>query len=267
MRQLSPPVLLSLVSFLTSCSSLPPAVTTASGRPPTEIASSLVLLHGAHLDENSWNAVRAELKAKGIESWTPKQLSRAKGEVVTIDSRAQKVCGQLEEPAIVVAHSQAGAVVNQMLKHCPEKVVRAFYLAAVVPLEGEPAFALLDKADQGPYLKAVTITKTVVRPKGLATFLKAMDATIDMKIVPKNTKVYPEPVTTGSEVISTNKDRFEKIPKVYIQTSEDKIVGVAAQKKFIERTRFEKVLTLPTGHLPMFSNPQAVAQAIRDALL
>ncbi len=257
-----------LTGCLLSCSSIPPAANPATSiRPTTEIAASLALLHGAHLDENSWNVVKSELKAIGIESWTPKQLTRAKNEVATIDSRAQRVCQQLEEPAIVVGHSQAGAVINQMLKHCPDKVVRAFYLAAVVPLEGEKPFDLLDKADQPAYLKAVAFTKTAVKPKGLNTFLKAMDGKIELKTISKGTKVYSEPLTTSSEVVSTNKDRFEKIPKVYIQTSEDKIISVASQKKYIERTHFEKVLTLPTGHLPMFSNPQAVAQAIREALL
>ena len=254
--------LLPALLTLLSCSSVP---TPPAAQGKAEIASSLALLHGAHLDEGSWKEVQAELKSLGIESWTPKQRTRAKGEVVTLDGMAQTVCKQLEEPAIVVAHSLAGAVVNQMLKHCPNKVVRIFYLVALVPYEGEKPFDLAED-NRALFKNVVRVTKTSMEPRSPRAFLKVMDEQIDFKKASK-IKVYGEPLTLSAEVVTTNMDRLKAIPKVYIGASADKIITPATQKKFTDRTLFEKVLTLPTGHLPMISNPQAVAQAIKDALL
>lgn len=254
--------LICVLPLLLSCASVP---TPPAAQGKAEIASSLALLHGAHLDEGSWKEVQAELKNLGIESWTPKQRNRAKGESVTIDGMAQTVCKQLDEPAILVAHSLAGAVANQMLKHCPTKVVRIFYLAALVPYEGEKPFDLVED-NRAQFKNVMRITKTSAEPKGARAFLKVMDEQIDAKKAGK-VKVYPEPLTLNAEAIATNMDRLKAIPKVYIGASADKVITPATQKKFTDRTAFEKVLTLPTGHLPQLSNPEAVAKAIKDALL
>ena len=74
-----------------------------------------------------------------------------------------------------------------------------------------------------------------------------------------------EPSGIGDEPTHYDEAIFEKIPKSYIETTYDRIITLATQRRIQREHKFHFVLSLPTSHSPFFSQPKALAKAIVDA--
>lgn len=226
----------------------------------TETAPTIVLIHGSHVDGSSWDQVKAQLGDK-YKVLTPDLLGRESNQSATLMEMAQDVCAKIPEKSVVVGHSFGGAVINQMVGVCPEKIMRIIYLTALVPLKGEKPFDSLEKSDGKVYAKAVTFGKERIAPKTPKQFFKYMDATLDQKNLPQ-VKLYSESFAAGANPVTYDEVVFAKIPKFYIFATQDKIVSMASQKKYVKRTDMAKTGEIASGHLPALSKPAEVAQAI-----
>lgn len=225
---------------------------------------SLVLIHGSHFDATAWDLVKPELKGD-YDIFAVSLLGRTEEEHANLTEMAQDICAKITSPAAIVAHSFGGVVVNQMVGICPAKINRIIYVAAIVPLNGEKAFASMDQKSQRTYERAVLFEKSRIAPREAAVFLKVMDESLDPKKLPK-VKLFSESYGPGQDTIAYEGLAFDKIPKYYIYTSLDKIVSAETQKKFTGRTPMIKTETVVSGHLPMLSKPKDLAAAIRKLL-
>jgi len=124
--------------FLVSC---------ATTKTNSTSQKTVVLVHGAHLDGSSWNSVKKILETSNQKVLAPTMPGRDNNKNVDLNTYAQFTCDQIPENSIVVGHSQGGAVANQMIGICPEKIRKIIYVTAVVPLNGERPFDLMEKRD------------------------------------------------------------------------------------------------------------------------
>lgn len=222
-----------------------------------------VFIHGSHFDAEVWAPVIELFSSSNNLAINLK--GRADNESAGLTEMAKEVCSKIPETSNLIVHSFGGAVANQMIGVCPKKIVRIVYVTALVPLKGEQAFDLMTNLDQAEYGKAVSFTKTRIKPKDTKTFLNVMDAEITTKNMPLF-KIYSESYKAGEDTISYDVAKFDAIPKCYIYTSKDKIITPATQEKYTKRITLAKTATLATGHLPMLSDNFGLASAIRSCL-
>lgn len=222
-----------------------------------------VFIHGSHFDKDIWNPVIESLVAYQNIAITLK--GRGGRAAVGLTEMAKDVCNQVPTQSRIIAHSFGGAVANQMVGICPQKIERIIYIAALVPIKGEQSFDVVSKADQDAYGKAVIFKKDTIEPRKKLTFLEAMDSEIHTKNIPLF-KIYAESYKPGEDRIAYDLKMFASIPKYYIYTSRDEIVGSSTQESYTKRTTMIKTTTVPTGHLPMLSDPSKLVTKLRDFL-
>jgi len=235
---------------------------------PIKTKNEIILIHGAHFDGQSWKTVAKDLEKKGFQTLSPSLPGRTHSKNVDLDTLAKFVCAESKENSILVGHSQGGAVINQMLGICPSKIKEIIYITAVVPFPKEKAFDYLEKRDEKWYFKAVEFKNDLFTPKNQGAFFQAFaqdfsNSASNKRLLPP---IYSEPAKIGETALNFDKAHFEQIPKCYIHATADQIVTLASQRKYTQRTHFDKVLSITSGHLPMLSKPEETSLAIQKCL-
>jgi hypothetical protein len=68
-----------------------------------------------------------------------------------------------------------------------------------------------------------------------------------------------EPLAPLATPVSVSTERFGRVPRVYIQTLQDRVVSPTAQKQMYTASPCQQVFSLETGHLPFFAAPDKLA--------
>ena len=71
-----------------------------------------------------------------------------------------------------------------------------------------------------------------------------------------------EPVESGVTPVCLTEQNYGRVPRIYIECTEDKAVTPYIQKKMYTETRCEKVYSLPTSHSPFFSKPEELSDIL-----
>jgi pimeloyl-ACP methyl ester carboxylesterase len=237
-------------------------------------AVTLLLVHGALLTSRIWSPVQSYLQNKGYNVVTLDVPGRAEDNIRAKDASlfmaADKVCKVVNMqpgPVIVVAHSQAGAIITQATKQCGDHISALVYVAAVVPHNGEKAFDLLSEADGENFDKVTTLDKSAglynINYQGplIALFMADVDSGLAIKAI---NNMVAEPVRIGEEALQYNQEAFEEIPKFYIKTTADKIISTVTQEQFIHRDNFKKVYSMTTSHSPFISQPRLLGRYLAE---
>ena len=227
---------------------------------PKDGVKTIVLIHGSHFDGSSWAQVQKNLEQNGKKVLAPNMPGRDNNKNVDITDYAKVVCDVAPDNSIIVGHSQGGAVANQMVGICPEKVSKIIYVTAVVPLNGERPYDLMEKRDESNYSKVVVFKQDRVEPKNKRAFLRAMAQDFDQRAKPP--VIYSEPTKTSGTIIKFESEDFDAVPKAYVFTENDLIVTLDTQKKYPARLDIKETYTLPSGHLPMLTKSDELSDVI-----
>lgn len=224
------------------------------------IKQNLVLIQGVHLDGSSWNDLKGKLDAESFSIMDLGRIGRDTETAASLKMIAEQSCAAVPEKSSLVAHSFGGAIANSMTGICPEKISKIIYVSALVPLNGEKPFDLMNKTDKTNYGKVVTFGKFKIVPKEAITFFKGTDAQVNTEgTLPQ---LYPEWSSLGSEAVIYDEAKFSAIPKVYLYTEKDTVISLTTQFQYTSRTGIKNSDGIPTGHFPMISNPERLAQLI-----
>jgi pimeloyl-ACP methyl ester carboxylesterase len=188
-----------------------------------------------------------------------------------LGSYARAVCTQaqaIEGKVVLLGHSQGGAVINQALGLCPEKIACLIFVAAPIPLPGEKPFSLLAAEDDEFYFAAVRENRDsgffeIQDPEQFAIGF-AQDASPAQRRS-LSSEAQPEPIAPSESKLAFDADHLRALPALVIHTTEDRIITPATQRRYQARLK-ARVVDLPTGHLPMLTAPQALAQHIEGFL-
>ena len=237
---------------------------------------SVVLVHGAHLTAESWREVSEALRIAGYKVLVvnlPGRGSDSRSAAnVTLDSSARALCAAIVDqgPSLTfVAHSQGGAVVNHALGLCSNVVVeKIIYLAAVAPLNDEKPFAMLSKADDEHYYRGVVYDEAsgLMKIHNAPAFVSAfsslsLEANSAMGEAILQGSV-DEPAAIGEGGVALDGERFAAIKKYYIYTRRDQIISPATQQRIVQKLGPIETADLDSGHLPMLTQPRAVADLV-----
>jgi len=217
--------------------------------------TTVVLVHGAFADGSSWDKVIPLLQAKGLKVVSVQNPLTSLADDV---AAAQRVIDAQSGKVVLVGHSWGGTVITQA--GTSDKVKALVYVAAFAPSEGQasgelgkdfpvpPGIATL-KADASGFLYLPEASVAVNFAQDLpAAQTRLMAATQG----PIFGKAFGEPVTVAS---------WKNKPNYYIVAAKDRMIDPSLQQSFARKIN-ATTTTVQSSHVPMLSQPKAVAEVI-----
>lgn len=179
---------------------------------------------------------------------------------LSADVRAtERVLDRQDGPTLLVGHSWAGVPIPQAGKH--RNVAALAYLMAVAPRDGESAADAMQRI--GAALDGLKPDNNgeIVLP--LAAFRQVMGSDLDdaqnARLVavqnPMNAKAFGDKIDRAA---------WQDKPSFYLLAEEDKALPLAAQQQFAAQIGAQTKKSLKLGHLPIQSQPEAVADWLAD---
>ncbi|MET7480844.1 alpha/beta hydrolase [Streptomyces sp. NPDC005648] len=220
--------------------------------------SNVVLVHGAFADGSCWNRVIPLLAGRGLNPVAVQNpLSSLADDVVA----AHRVIDQQDGPVLLVGHSWGGAVITEAGNH--PKVAGLVYIAAGAPDSGqsfgdwwagyEPAPGAAEIKPYGDGYVALT------REGVLKDFVQDIDEA-DAEVVhatqgPLATRCFGDTISTAA---------WRSKPSWYIVAEDDRTIPPAVERDSAVRLG-ATTLSLDSGHVPMLSQPERVADFVAQA--
>jgi pimeloyl-ACP methyl ester carboxylesterase len=228
---------------------------TAFANAATPADTTIVLVHGAFADGSSWDKVIPILQNKGYKVVAVQNpLSSLADDVAATKRVVDAQTGNV----VLVGHSWGGTVITEA--GTSDKIKALVYVAAFAPSEGEasgnlgkdyavpPGIATL-QADAGGYLwlPADSVAKNFAQdvPAATARLIAATQG-------PIAAKAFADTTTVAA---------WKNKPNYYIVATKDRMIAPELEQAFAKKLN-AITTTLPTGHVPMVSQPAKVAEVI-----
>ncbi|MBC8087328.1 MAG: alpha/beta hydrolase [Phycisphaerae bacterium] len=218
---------------------------------------NVILVHGAYADGSSYAKVIPLLRAKGLNVTAVQNPLTSLAADIAATRRAIAL---QDGPVILVGHSSAGMVITEAGND--PKVVGLVYISAIIPDDGQSA------ADA---VKGFPPTPGLAEQKPDAGgYLRLTQKGVDEDFVPdlppaERAMVYAVQgdwnSTFLSEKISTAAWKTKPSWSIIVN---DRMVPPEHERAAAKRIKATTTV-LTTGHVPMLSNPSAVAAVILDA--
>jgi len=235
---------------------------------------TFILIHGSWHSAWNWHkvvplienaghrAIAIDLPGMGRDK-TPIQEVKMKTTVEKICEVIDSVPGKV----ILVGHSKNGIMISQAAEYRPEKIEKLVYLAAYLIPNGktQKEYSMQDSegwlrsyVTQHPETNSHTL-QPVIFKEGLYHDCDD-DITELAKVLLSN-----EPVESAITPLELTEENFGRLPRVYIECTEDRAVTPFIQKKMYSEIPCEKIYSLATSHSPFFSKPKELVDILLSA--
>lgn len=225
---------------------------------------TFVLIHGSWHSAWNWHKVVPLLERKGHKAIAVNLpgMGRDKTPIaeVKMADTVQRLCELLdgiEGKVILVGHSKNGIMISQVAEYRPEKIEKLIYLAAYLIPNGKTQREYSIQ-DTGGWLKPyvdvdTTLNASTLRPEIYKEGLYH-DCGDDITELAKMLLSH-EPIESGSTPLQLSEENFGKLPRFYIECTEDRAVTPFIQQKMYTETPCKKVYRMNCSHSPFFSRP------------
>jgi pimeloyl-ACP methyl ester carboxylesterase len=230
-----------------------------------------VLIHGAFHGAWCWRQTVAELEKHGHQAQAidlPGQgddttpLSK-----VTLESMADCIVTALERSsgrAVLVGHSLGGMAISAAAEKVPERVEALIYVCAFLPREGESLLAIEGRNPKVAVPKSLIVADDgvsgTIMPDRVHNLFYHDCSPADAS--DSAARLRPQALTPLSTPIHLTTGRFGRVPRAYIECTEDRALVVEMQRDMISKSPPVTVRALPSGHSPFLSMPDRLAQAL-----
>lgn len=237
-----------------------------------KMKQTIVLVHGAWMDQSAWYKVKPILQMKGYDVITVNLPGHGTDTTsyqnITLDGyvNAVKAAIGTKTNVILVGHSMAGVVISQVAEQIPSQISKLVYVAAYLPQNGESLYQISQQdkdSHVGKYWRQDDpqhYSPASIAPEGIKEVFAADAPDTDVQNLIAHHKADAlAPMATPVTLTSGN---FGSVKKVYIHTTKDNAVSYSLQRMMLDKTHVDKVYELNTSHSPFFSQPQALADLI-----
>lgn len=234
--------------------------------------SHYILIHGAWEESRAWDDVSKVLRQDGHTVTALDLPGHGENErdlaQVTMEGYVQAVVdeiSQLDHQVVLVGHSMTGAVISQVAERIPGKIERLVYVAAFLLKDGGFVMEAMQSDEGNELLPEVVFSDDqsygVVPEETLRRVgFHDLDPSVIQRVLPLMAeKQATEPFMAK---VTLSEDRFGTVPKTYIRTSVDKVTSPALQDKMIANWDVATVRHLDSGHFPLFSVPEKLAELL-----
>ena len=155
-----------------------------------------------------------------------------------------------------------GMAITQAAEYCSEKIETLIYVCGFLLKNGQSLADVYRTAGQGLTLKSLSIDKA----KGTASFRK--DAPLreifyhdcsDEDFERAKALLVPEPTGPRETPVRTSSSGFGRIPRVYVETLQDRSIPLSLQQRMYSELPCRKVISMNTGHSPFLAAPGELA--------
>ena len=218
---------------------------------------NIVLVHGAFADGSSWARVIPILQSKGYNVTAVQNPLTSFADDVAATQRA---IARLDGPVILVGHSWGGVVITEA--GMDPKVVGLVYIAAFGPDQGEQVGELGKKYPPPPALAAPNVDD-----KGFLTLSADAFKKFGSDLPEKEALVAAAtqgPIAASAFSAQVSGVAWKTKPSWYVVSTLDQAIAPDEERFFAKRMK-ATTTELNTSHVPMLSQPKAVAAVIMDA--
>jgi len=218
---------------------------------------SILLVHGVWCDGSIWREVITLLAHQGYPVRAVQIPLTSFAEDVASVTRA---LDYLEGPVILVGHSYGGGVISEAGNH--PNVEKLVYITAFAPLPGEVLGSIMGKNPPAAQIEMKPDTHGFVWATS-TQFQDAIAHDIHRGLVHLAVAVQ-KPFAGTIFGASVAHPAWRTKPSWYLVTTEDRILNPETQRDMARQVK-ATLKEIPTSHLPMLANPQAVADIIAVA--
>ncbi|MGI5380219.1 alpha/beta fold hydrolase [Streptomyces sp. CA-251387] len=225
--------------------------------------TNFVLVAGAWLGAWAWDEVAADLRSAGheVHPLTLSGLAEKQGVPAGQQTHVQDIVGEVERldlrDVVLVGHSYGGVPVGQAAEQIGDRLTRVVFVDAMVPVDGESSLSGWPSDEVGEAIAATGFWPP------LAAEDCAGQGLTDEQIARFVTGSTPHPGATATEPAVLTGDLGE-LPATYIKCLLDGDEPMPAVAELLKSDRWELV-TMDTGHWPMFSQPHELARILHDS--
>jgi pimeloyl-ACP methyl ester carboxylesterase len=231
-----------------------------SAEPPKGAAHNIVLVHGAFVDQTSWQPVADILTKKGYSvTLVENPLTSLAADVDATKQALAKQNGR----TVLVGHSWGGVVITQAGND--PKVSALVYVSAFAPEVGESLASLAKAGPQTegsnaihPDAKGNLYIDPKVFPSAVAADLPPeIAAHLANSQLPLNHVAFEAPVDIAA---------WHDKPTFYVISTKDKVLAPEAQKSFAARIKAQTT-EVAGSHASLVVHAKQVAEVIEKAAL
>lgn len=232
--------------------------------------ATLLLVHGGWAGSWVWEPLSSALNARGLDwraidcagygskkkyGWTVSAEAIADD----IEAEAQHLTG----PVMLVGHSSGGMAISRAANKAPELFAGLIYLCAFLPRHGDKLLGLLKEDKDSDF-------GSLIKPKLLRGAITLDPSRVQDYFFHDGTQqdfehfmghFGDEPIRLGNAKTDLSSG-FDRLPKHYIECTEDRVLSPTFQRWMIHRQRVASHLSIPTGHMPMYSDPERLADLL-----
>ena len=249
-------LLLTALMFSTAILCVAPAF--AKTALPAGTIKHIVLVHGAFVDETSWNGVAAILTAKGYTVTAVKNpLTSLADDVAATNA----VLDAQDGPAVLVGHSWGGVVIGEAGNN--PKVSALVYVSAFAPDKGDSVSALAASGPATPGVKAIKPDAKGYLSIDPAVFPSAVAGDLP-KEIGEQLAAHQMPINHTAFDAPAEVAAWHVKPSWYVLSTQDLVLDPHAQAFFADRIK-AKVTKVDGSHASLASHAAEVAAVIEAA--
>lgn len=232
---------------------------------PKPVPDTFMLVHGGFHGAWCWYKLQPLLEQKGFQVLTPDHTGGGKAFYTYTDSIGT-ILKKQQQPVILVGHSSGGMVISELAKRYPAKIKGLVYLSAFLLPEGmsPPEIMRDDTISMMSSALIVDQQQRTVRVdlhKARQLFYADCEDSVAQAAI---ARLAPEPITPGGGNAPPPAAPQNIIKRFYIETLQDKALGITSQRRMQRLLPCEKVYTINSGHSPFLSQPQNLAAILTD---
>jgi pimeloyl-ACP methyl ester carboxylesterase len=235
---------------------------------------TFILVHGSWHSSWNWHLVMPLIEKAGHKAIAVDLpgMGRDKTpiEQVKMKDTVARICSLIDEQdgkVILVGHSKNGIMISQAAEYRPDKIEKLVYLAAYLIPNGKTQgeYSAMDKAGLlKPYVtrfeetNSHTLQSSIFR-EGL--YHDCPDYIVDLAKV----LLSHEPVESAITPLQLTDENFGRVPRIYIECTEDRAVTPFIQRKMYSELPCARVYSLKASHSPFFSQPVELTNILLEA--
>jgi pimeloyl-ACP methyl ester carboxylesterase len=233
--------------------------------------TAIVLVHGAWHGAWCWRRVLPLLRAEGVAPHAVTltgvgDRAHLMSPAIDLHTHIQDVMGLIEaeelQRVVLVGHSYAGMVVtgvaDRLQRERPGLLAHLVYLDAVVPLPGE--------SWSSPHTAETKQSRIdAARPSGDLSFPPPDAKVFGLEGADRdwvNRRQTPQPFRVYQQPLDFDAARVAAVPRTFIDCTSPALATIAVSRSRVRSEPGWQVLELATGHDPMVSEPQALAELL-----
>lgn len=259
--------LLLLTVFTSSCEQ--------KNRKPQKEKTTVILVHSAWLGSWQWKETITHLEHEHLNVIAPDLVGHGSDKTPPNEITMEDYVNQLvdlidaeENPVVLVGHSFNGITISRVAELRPKKVKKLIYLTAFLVPNGTSFFSAVkdvegSKAIENFYLSEDKSYALVNEEAMHEAF--AHDIPLENFNAAKP-YIVPEPTAPLSYALEVSDDNYGKIPKYYIECTEDRAIPIEIQRAMYHG-KIKKHFSLMASHTPNFSKPDSLAYLLRKIVL